>query len=1164
MASLTLSVPSPLGVVNQAYSITPIVSGGTAPYTYALDTDLPSALSFDTTTGKITGTFKVATVYNGTMTVTDSVGNTTTCAVAFSSVEQVKFIPISLSDMDAGQTISQPLLTTGGGGNKVFSYTGKLPDGLDFDPTKGLLYGTVSGSGAYDLSFTVTDDSGSDTLSGRITVYTAMEASGIPSTMTVGVDADAEINITGGKTPYTVTMTGSLPAGVTAIDSNTKLTGAPTTVDTTSAVFTITDATNATLTYPVTISTVNIVKITPITDVQNVYYDIDYSLQLETTNGSGVPTFSIGSGAFPSGIGIDSRKGLISGRATPVATSTSVTVIVTDDSGSDQITLQFDVSSNLTVSGSATNNFVGTAYSFTPTVIGALNGKFTASIAPALAPGLSLDPATGKIYGTPTKSGDYSYILTINDGKYTKTLPISFSIYDVVKITSAPPASTVGQSSNWLISVTGGSGERSYYQSGVLPDGLSFNNTAPAIGGVPTKAGTFTYTLTVVDATGQYNFTIEQTISDVLEITGTPSPVKVGDVFSFVPTVTGGIVTKRIFTTDVTLPSYLSFDKATGRIYGIMGTEQSIAVTLGVSDGITQVSLPVVIQSYTAVTLVAASGTIQTPIGSVFSWEPSVLHGVGQKTFSVVSGSYPPELTFDPLTGLLKGTLTSTWNDVLKITVTDDSGSSTQSYSFAAIAPLVVSYPSVIAATGQSRNFAPQITGGADNKTFKLVSAVSDGIKIDASTGVITANVLDVRSAYNAIVQYSDAFTTATVTVTIVQVPPLVLTGTPTTVIAGTPYSYKFTLTGGYGDKNVKLIDGVLPNGLRLDSSTVTVSGSVTTPVTRTVTIYAYDDSGETTLQATFNAQAALKITSESIIAVVGYPLSYPLKISGGGGTYSIVSSSGLSSQYNLDTTSFTIEGTPTATDDSTVTVIVTDGLSRATGDIEIVTNPAVRLSSSPSTGAVGVSYRIPIVIAGGGGQNSVGLYAGTLPPGVTILRDTQGWWLSGVPTSIGSYDFTLQVIDQYSSDRESYTVTIETSGDVDSVEFTQQFLDLMTLFSTTYQGVTTMTSATAAKLMVIFERITLMVVETRNKTIQNEYLSLILNGAPLFFTENSFFLYTGNLTVVNRDLVTNVYAITYSLTHSRNTLREQSVRFLKTFPVAQYYVVYLLAYAGY
>src|SRR6185437_8679421 len=80
------------------------------------------------------------------------------------------------------------------------------------------------------------------------------------------------------------------------------------------------------------------------------------------------------------------------------------------------------------------------------------------------------------------------------------------------------------------------------------------------------------------------------------------------------------------------------------------------------------------------------------------------------------------------------------------------------------------------------------------------------------------------------------------------------------------------------------------------------------------------------------------------------------------------------------------------------------------------VTPPSITLI--PSNGVVGVPYRQ--TLESSGGQLPVTFSSGTLPPGLTLASGV----ISGLPTTAGSYSFTLTATDSLGS-TASATVTI-------------------------------------------------------------------------------------------------------------------------------------------
>ena len=146
------------------------------------------------------------------------------------------------------------------------------------------------------------------------------------------------------------------------------------------------------------------------------------------------------------------------------------------------------------------------------TASGAISLAFTYQIAATNFPtsydatplpaGLSINPATGLISGTPTAAGVTTVTLTAsnNSGPATKTLTITVTTQPVPVITSAATASGVtGDAFSYQIIAT--NTPTSYDATG-LPAGLAVNTASGLISGTPAVAGTFNITLSAANGGG--------------------------------------------------------------------------------------------------------------------------------------------------------------------------------------------------------------------------------------------------------------------------------------------------------------------------------------------------------------------------------------------------------------------------------------------------------------------------------------------------------------------------------------------------------------------------------------------------------------------------------------------------------------------------------------
>src|SRR4051794_7043791 len=243
---------------------------------------------------------------------------------------------------------------------------------------------------------------------------------------------------------------------------------------------------------------------------------VPYSLQFTAAGGS--PSWTISSGALPSGLTLSS-SGLLSG--TPAAAGDfSFKVTATDGGRSDTQTYSISVVPKLVVGPTNNVGEVGVSYSFAPQATGGKPG-YTWSVDGALPAGLTINAATGAISGTPAAAGRSVLKLTVKDSVgLTSTVDYPLTVVARLLVTKRPlAAAKVGKAYTATLRATGGVTPRTWTilggRPGLLPKGLKLNTRTGRISGTPRQAGTFHLRIQATDKLGAH-----AALGVVLKVTG--------------------------------------------------------------------------------------------------------------------------------------------------------------------------------------------------------------------------------------------------------------------------------------------------------------------------------------------------------------------------------------------------------------------------------------------------------------------------------------------------------------------------------------------------------------------------------------------------------------------------------------------------------------------
>ena len=465
--------------------------------------DIPPGLTLSSD-GKLTGVLTTVGDYSFNLKAS------TPEAGAFSrnftlKVTETKMSGTLASTLTRKAVYSKALNVTGGASPYSWSVaSGALPDGLSLNTSTGAITGTATKAGTFSFTVKVSDKNGADdTKQFTMTVTETTLTDTIAETLTRRASYTKTLTATGGKSPYSWRVSsGALPDGLTLNASTGKISGSATKAGTFSFTIKAKDSNGAAATKKFTM-TVTQTTLTG-TLASTLTRKASYSKVLKATGGKSPYTWSVSAGALPDGLKLGASTGKINGQATKAGTF-SFTIKAKDSNGaaaSKKFTLKV---TQTTLTGTLASTLTRRA-SYTKT-LKATGGKspYAWSVSAGTLPdGLKLGASTGKITGSVTKAGTFSFTIKAKDSNgAAASKKFTLKVTQTTVSGTIPATGTVGSSYTGTPKATKGLSPYVWsVSSGKLPTGLKLNTSTGAITGTLKKAGTFTFTLKAKDVNG--------------------------------------------------------------------------------------------------------------------------------------------------------------------------------------------------------------------------------------------------------------------------------------------------------------------------------------------------------------------------------------------------------------------------------------------------------------------------------------------------------------------------------------------------------------------------------------------------------------------------------------------------------------------------------------